>query len=122
MITGSDSPKEGKEMTEAKRGSAAELQSAANELLRELNAKVFGDHIDIVKLPEAVGMCEDFAKDYALSVQPRCDRWAEGWQRGVEDVADLCSDWDMPDRLILQIQRLKLPSPAHGPNPEKGTR
>lgn len=43
---------------------AAKLQTDANELLRQLNAEVFNDQIDIEQLPYAVGLVEDFARHY----------------------------------------------------------
>jgi hypothetical protein len=45
--------------------SAEQLTTAANELLRELNKRVFNDAIDITKLHIAVGLCEDFAEAHA---------------------------------------------------------
>jgi hypothetical protein len=44
---------------------ADQLTAAANELLRELNERVFNDSIDITKLHIAVGLCEDFAEAQA---------------------------------------------------------
>jgi hypothetical protein len=44
---------------------AEQLTAAANELLRELNERVFNDSIDITKLHIAVGLCEDFAEAHA---------------------------------------------------------
>lgn len=47
----------------------SDLTAKANELLRRLNADVFNDSIDITKLPYAVGLVIDFAKDYAMDIQ-----------------------------------------------------
>jgi hypothetical protein len=49
----------------AEPGSAEQLTTAVNELLRELNKRVFNDAIDITKLHVAVGLCEDFAEAHA---------------------------------------------------------
>ncbi len=51
-----------------------ELQTAANDLLRGLNREVFNNQIDILKLPQAVGMVENFGKGVAASETARADR------------------------------------------------
>lgn len=52
---------------------ARELQHKANELLRRLSREVFEDGINIEQLPHAVGLVEDFARDWATQERERAD-------------------------------------------------
>src|SRR5258706_1430004 len=53
------------------------LQTQANELLRQLDRKVFGGAIDIAKLPEAVGMVEDFAREIRQQTAKEIADWMD---------------------------------------------